>query len=271
MNKSVLRLKKAVHAFFREINTDPTVLAYMGGAHYCPVCKTEVKYFKPADQEYLDMLDEHQLAHPLFSFETFNIFRYSCPKCYSSDRDRLYALYIEKRIGTSVSNRLNLLDIAPTPALEQYLRASPLFNYRSADLYIPNVDDKVDITDMHIYEEGRFDVFICSHVLEHVPDDLKAMRELYRVLKPGGWGIAMVPICLTIEDTLEDASIQSEADRWKYYGQNDHVRMYSRNGFISNLKTAGFKVKEIRADFFTNDETERCGIHKRSVLYIVEK
>jgi len=272
MNKSVLRLKKAVHAFFREINSDPEVYAYVGDEHYCPVCKTGLKYFMPASQEYLDKLDEHQLAYPLFSFETMNIFRYSCPKCYSSDRDRLYTLYIEKRLGVQqVNKRLNLLDIAPTPALEAYLRPSPYFNYRSADLYIANVDDKVDITDMNIYEDGKFDVFICSHVLEHVPNDKKALSELYRVLKPGGWGIAMVPICMTIEDTLEDPAIQSEADRWKYYAQDDHVRMYSKQGFVNNLKSAGFKVNEITVADFSTDIFDKHGIHRRSVLYIVEK
>lgn len=252
------------------MKADQNERPYTGNAHYCPVCKTGLKYFNPIDQEYLDMLDEHQMAHPMFSFETLNLFRYLCPKCTATDRDRLYALYIEKRLSAN-TQKLNMLDIAPTPALEQYLRSSPHFNYRSADLYIDRVDDKVDITDMHIYQDGRFDVFICSHVLEHVPNDMKAMRELYRVLKPGGWGIAMVPICLSIENTLEDASIQSDADRWRYYGQNDHVRMYSKDGFMNNLKAAGFKVTEIRAPFFNTGDFERCGIHKRSVLYIVEK
>ena len=77
------------------------------------------------------------------------------------------------------------------------------------------------------YSEGQFDVFICSHVLEHIPDDRKAMQELYRILKPRGYGIAMVPINLKVEMTLEDPSLQIPS-RWKYFAQDDHVRMYAK-------------------------------------------
>ncbi|GAA4459549.1 class I SAM-dependent methyltransferase [Nemorincola caseinilytica] len=269
-NKNVLRLKKAIHSFNKQLRSDPHHLAYMGNKYHCPVCRTGLSYFNPMSSEYLQMLDDSQHVFSLFAYETINILRYQCPRCYASDRDRLYALYIEKRLGTNCQSRYNMLDIAPTEALESYLRASSCINYRSADLFNPKADDKVDITDMNIYTDGRFDIFICSHVLEHVPDDNKAMRELRRVLKPGGWGIAMVPICLAIEETLQDDKIQTDIDRWKYYGQNDHVRAYSKKGFVTNLKNAGFKVNELGINDFGKEQFERCGIHPRSVLYIVE-
>lgn len=271
MNKNVLRFKKAVHSFLKEMRSDPYKLPYMGDTFTCSVCGTGLAYFNPIDPALLEMADKHQLAYPMFSFETINLFKYSCPRCCASDRDRLYALYFKKRLdGTPGDKKYNLLDIAPS-ALQYMLKKWPCINYRSADLYNPTADDKVDITDMKIYEDGRFDIFLCSHVLEHVKEDIKAMRELYRVLKPGGWGIAMVPINTSIEDTFEDDSIVTEADKWKYYGQDDHVRMYSKKGFVKNLESVGFKVNQFGADYFGKDVFEKHGIHPRSVLYIVEK
>ena len=262
MNKNVLRLKKAVYHFLKELRSDPYRLPYMGDRYLCPLCNTHLAYFNPMDFELLSMTDKYGSAYPMFSFETINMFKYACPRCAASDRDRLYALYFEERLkNTPPGKKYNLLDIAPS-ALRPYLKKKPEINYRCCDLYFPDVDDKVDLTDMSIYEDGRFDIFVCSHVLEHIKDDKKAMRELYRVLKPGGWGIAMVPINTSIEDTFEDDSIVTVADKWKYYGQDDHVQ---------NLQGAGFKVNQYGVEHFGSEQFEKCGIHPRSVLYIVEK
>jgi ubiquinone/menaquinone biosynthesis C-methylase UbiE len=108
-------------------------------------------------------------------------------------------------------------------------------------------------------------------MIEHIEDDRQAMRELYRILKPGGWGIAMVPIQLDLEKTLEGLPISSEGERWKYYGQNDHVRMYAKQDFISRLQDAGFEVKQFGEDHFGKDVFLLHGLHPRSVLYVVEK
>ena len=89
---------------------------------------------------------------------------------------------------------------------------------------MPNVDDKIDVTNMTWSADGQFDAFVCSRVLEHVDDDIAAMKELHRVLKKGGWGIAMVPIHLGLQSVLHDPSTADDATRWKYFGQSDHVQ-----------------------------------------------
>ena len=139
------------------------------------------------------------------------------------------------------------------------------------DLLMKEVDDNFDITDMNGYTDGQFDFFICSHVLEHIPDDRKALQELFRVLKPSGTGIAMVPINLGIERTLEDPSITDIAGRWKYFGQDDHVRMYAKKEFISRLESAGFKTTLLDVDYFGAEAFKKAGIYPSTVLYVVTK
>eukprot|EP01030_Chromulinospumella_sphaerica_P014299 gene14299-14092_t len=112
----------------------------------------------PMDYSLVEMADVHQLNYPMFSFETANYFQFACPKCNSNDRDRLYALYIEKNFSNvPAGKKYEMLDVAPSP-LAKYLKALPFVNYRSADLYHP-ADDKVDLCDMNIYEDGRWDIF----------------------------------------------------------------------------------------------------------------
>ena len=134
-----------------------------------------------------------------------------------------------------------------------------------------SADDKADITDLHIYNNESFDILLCSHVLEHVPNDRKAIEELFRVLKKHGLGIIMVPINLGLNKDFEDPTKTSVEDRWKYFGQDDHVRTYSKQGFVSKLEQGGFKVHQYGIDFFGMAEYERCGIHPRSILYVVSK
>jgi SAM-dependent methyltransferase len=177
----------------------------------------------------------------------------------------------EKFKNIDKSKKLKLIDIAPSQLGRDYLKKLDFLNYRSADLMMEGVDDVVDITDMKIYEDNSVDIFVCSHVLEHIPDDIKAMQELYRILKPGGWGIAMVPINIVAEEILEDPKIVTIADRWKYYGQDDHVRFYNKKGFVSRLESVGFKVDQLGISHFGKDVFEKNGIHRRSVLYIVNK
>jgi ubiquinone/menaquinone biosynthesis C-methylase UbiE len=143
--------------------------------------------------------------------------------------------------------------------------------YRTADLYADGVDDRLDITDMKIYADGSLDFFICSHVLEHVRDDRKALRELYRVLRPGGSGILLVPIVMCVEEIDEDPAVTAPKERWRRFGQDDHVRLYSKLGFLERVRQAGFVVREVKADDFGPKYFERHGITPQSVLYVVKR
>jgi predicted SAM-dependent methyltransferase len=144
-------------------------------------------------------------------------------------------------------------------------------SYVTADLFRQDVDDQVDIMDMNLYGDCSVDFFICSHVLEHVEDDRKAMRELYRVLKQGGQGILVVPIILTIDEIDEDPSVTDEAERWRRFGQFDHVRLYSKRGFLARVAEAGFTITELGLEHFGEETFREHAISNQSVLYIVKK
>lgn len=275
-HSSVLRYKVATKKllssfslFFNEIQGK---YSYFGKKYYCPVCGSGLSYFNNIDFSYLKHLEDNAFMFPMFMLETSNLYNNYCPHCRANDRDRLYAIYIANKLKELKGDQqVNLVDFAPQTSLSAFLKSQQQIIYRSADLYSPLVDDKVDLTDMKIYNDNRFDIFICSHILEHIKDDKKAMRELYRILKPGGWGIAMVPIMLSLEETYEKNEPLSEDDRWKHYMQNDHERLYSKKGFISNLEMAGFKVNQFGINYFGEETFNKAGIQNRSVLYIVEK
>lgn len=238
----------------------------------CNVCRNRVHRFNRLPDHFLEKLDEYGFIHPFFASETMNFLHYSCPICFSSDRDRLYTLYLEKFFeNVRKEAEFRFLDIAPAPNLSRWIKKHKWINYRTVDLLMDNVDDNADITNMNIYSDEKFDFILCSHVLEHIEDDKKAISEIYRILKPKGTAIVMVPILLTLENDFENPEYKTESERWKYYGQNDHVRMYSKNGFVQKLKGQGFTVQQLGIDYFEPDNFNTFGIHRRSVLYVVNK
>ncbi len=236
--------------------------------YHCPVCN-QAAHMSPLHPMYMSKLQEHRFVHNIFLSETINLENYKCAQCGASDRERLYALYLNKYLPSK--QVVNLLDIAPAPPLARYLKKFTHVRYRSTDLSMAGVDDLQDLTDMHSYKEGQFDFFICSHVLEHVPDDRKAMSELFRVLKKGGKGIAMVPINLGVEKTMEDPTITDVGGKWKYFGQGDHVRMYAKSEFIQRLSDAGFNIELLDIHYFGEAAFQTAAIFNGSVLYIVTK
>jgi predicted SAM-dependent methyltransferase len=267
-----LRLKNAVKVLIGKADIVHVSNKKQVITKYCPVCFSEIEEFAPLSSSFFKKLHENQHIHPVFLSETINLFEYSCPKCFSSDRDRLYALFIRDKLPIKNDKTCNIVDIAPSKPLSNFIKhIYPLANYRSADLYMSGVDDVVDVKNMDVYSDESVDFLICSHVLEHIDDDIKAMHEIYRVLKFKSQAIIMVPILLNLNEDYENNLAVTPEDRWKYYGQDDHVRIYSKTGFIEKLIRVGFKVKQFTCLDFSIDVFVQMGIHERSVLYVVEK
>lgn len=180
-----------------------------------------------------------------------------CPHCRSLERHRLLWLYLEKKTDMFNGKPKQLLHIAPEFSLEPGLRKAAGRGYLSADLDASRAMVRMDITGID-FPDASFDVIFCNHVLEHVDDDRKAMRELYRVLKKNGWAILMVPV--TAEKTIEDPSVVTPEERRRVFGQEDHVRRYGPD-FAQRLSDAGFEVMTAGAEYLASpDEILRMGL-----------
>jgi SAM-dependent methyltransferase len=164
--------------------------------------------------------------------------------------------FLEEKTDFFQLRDVRMLHVAPEALLETRFRKQLGAGYLSADFLQP-ADVKMDITDIQ-YPEDSFDVVYCSHVLEHVPDDRQAMRELCRVLKPSGWAILLVPV--TVDSTIEDPTITDPQERLRLFGQDDHVRRYGPD-FVDRLREAGFNVTTTSAaDFLSLEERSRIAV-----------
>jgi SAM-dependent methyltransferase len=241
--------------------------------YQCPACQQPVKQFLPLAPFYKKKFEEYGYPYTFDDAETLNAGQYNCPHCMANDRNRLYVMYFKERIAEfyQEQDQILLLDIAPSAPLSKFIDQLEKVVHHTADLFTENVDFALDITNMPEIASDSYDILVCSHVLEHVADDSKALSELYRVLKPGGWGILMVPIILAIDETDEDPAVIDPAERWRRFGQDDHVRLYSKRGFIQRVQTAGFRLKQLGVEHFGQAAFKRYGITEQSVLYIAEK
>ena len=243
---------------------------YLGTEYRCPVCGTGLRAFRPMWKSYWRDVEVYQPIHPAELMETLNLEAFTCPCCDAFDRDRLTAIYLENAFASFDRNRTyRLLEFAPGDALYKKLKSLPFIAYRSADLSRKTVDERVDMTDMAAYADGSLDVILCSHILEHIPDDRKAMRELRRVLKPEGFAIVLVPLVVGVDETHEDPSMDTPELRWKYFGMGDHVRQYGKRDFIERLEAAGLKVEQLGIEHFGAETFRRAAIAENSVLYVV--
>ncbi|NNF19774.1 MAG: class I SAM-dependent methyltransferase [Flavobacteriaceae bacterium] len=164
------------------------------------------------------------------------------PSTLSLERHRLLWLFLKQQTNFFKAP-LNVLHFAPEQAFYKRFRQLDNLQYTTTDLNSPLADVKADICELP-FESESFDVILCNHVLEHIPDDKKALAELYRVMKKGGWGVFQVPQNLKLESTFEDPTITDKAERARIFGQYDHVRIYGKD-YFDFLRQAGFRVSEI--------------------------
>lgn len=236
----------------------------------CSVCGNEEVSFAPLPEFYLDNARRYGFAHfgkgEMISLET-----YTCNHCGASDRERIYALWIDEQIEKNLFFKgSQAIHFAPEAALSKKLNGLDFFDYKTADLLMADVDYKVDMMDMP-FDDESFDFFICSHVLEHVESDDQAIKELYRITRLGGCGILVAPIILGLEKTMEDPNVKDEAGRWRFYGQNDHVRLYAHDDYVNKIRCHGFCVKELGESYFGEEVFRTLGLTRTSILYVVNK
>jgi len=221
---------------------------YRGDARFCPVCESRLARFLP--------------------FGGSGRAEAYCPVCESLERHRLHWLYLRERTALFDGRPRHWLHVAPEAVLAAKLRSLPGVRYVSADLADPRAGLRLDVMRVP-FADDVFDAIFCSHVLEHVPDDRAAMRELFRVLRPGG--IALLPVPpIRAERTDEDPCLADPAQRRRRFGHPDHLRRYGRD-YPERLREAGFRVEQVgaaelvgesgvrRLGLGNGDEVFRCG------------
>ena len=191
------------------------------------------------------------------------------PSTLSLERHRLLWLYLQNETNFFEAP-LKLLHFAPEQAFYKRFKSLPNLDYTTTDLDSPLAMVKADICSLP-FDDNSFDVILCNHVLEHIPDDTKAMHELYRVLKPGGWGVFQIPQDLKRQKTFEDNSIVDRKERARIFGQYDHVRIYGRD-YFDKLRSIGFKVDEVdyTSNFNKGDLSKYC-LSKGEIIPVVHK
>lgn len=221
---------------------------YYGKGRWCPVCEKSSRKFRTFGNP------------PREDAE--------CSFCGALERHRFVWLYFSKMTNLFDEAQKIMLHVAPEQSFESKLRKCLGQDYITADLLNPEAMVKMDITDIQ-YSDEYFDVIYCSHVLEHVQDDKKALREFFRVLKKGGWAILLVPI--TTDKTFEDSSIVEPSERLRVFGQADHVRRYGPD-YIDRLNEAGFKVQvNYASDLFEKKEITSMGLSPDDKIYYCTK
>ena len=210
---------------------------HFGLARYCPVCNSCVR-----------------------NFTTFGLKQRSdakCPICKALERHRFVWLFLKKDTNLFDGKRKKMLHFAPERELERNFKKVTALNYLSADLNDPNAMVKIDITNIE-YPDESFDLIYCSHVLEHIEDDRKAISEIYRVLKKTGRAVILVPIMA--EKTFEDPTIVDPVERERAFGQSDHVRRYGPD-FKNRLTENNFETTIIyTSEYFDEKDIERLGL-----------
>jgi len=191
------------------------------------------------------------------------------PSTLSLERHRLLWLYLTRETNFFTA-QLKVLHVAPEQAFLKTFRALKNISYTTTDLESPIADIKADICNLP-FEDNSYDVILCNHVLEHITDDTKAMKELYRVLRPNGWGIFQVPQDLERKVTFQDDSITDKKERAKIFGQYDHVRIYGLD-YFDKLSQAGFKVTPIPfTGILSKTDIKRYCLAEGEVIPLVRK
>ena len=235
-------VKKVLHHRAAVGNTVPI-------KRYCPICQHGSKKF----------------------FEDFNGRTDArCAYCGSLERHRFSWLILANQLIRPENSNCSLLHFAPETCLLRHLETFFGVNYVTADIEPGRAKCVVDITDI-CFPENKFDYILCNHVLEHIIDDITALKELYRVLKPGGIAYISVPL-YKMNSTYEDNSVTSPEERTKHFGQHDHVRRYGKD-FIERIKSSGFSVEvKVSSDIMPHDGLRKIlGLQGGETLFIAKK
>ncbi len=247
---------------FRDIIRQLWLFKHKGKEYTCPFCGYSSDMMLPFGED-----NETCNKYSIIGAGKRNV---RCLKCGSHDRERLIYIYLKfiAKIFDS-QKKLDILHIAPEPRLSQILLKTN-HQYICGDLFTegysyPEYVQNMDVLNLS-FEDNTFDIILCNHVIEHIPADTKAILEIYRALKPGGFALLQVPISYQLDHTLEDFSIQDSHLREITFGQKDHCRLYGKD-YVQRLQECGFRVDIVN---ISNDYS-LYGINPDENLFVCHK
>ena len=239
----------------------------LGTNHRCYVCGQSFRRFRPFRKGW------KSVSPFLLELQTIgsDVENFACPLCGCHDRERHLLMFFDRLGLWSKIADSNVLHFAPERHLATRIRQHHPATYIKADLTPSSPDvQPVDVTRIP-FEDDWFEMIICNHVLEHVPDDAKALAELFRVLKPGGCAVLQTPYSSLLQNSFCDPGIDTDELRNRLYGQEDHVRVYGRDLF-TKIEQAGFDLQvKTHADVLADIATSYYGVNPREDLILVAK
>lgn len=242
-------------------------LAKIGSNVWCCLCGLKASQFLPFNGGW-------SAAPPILKALDVvgsDLDHYGCPHCGCTDRDRHLNLYLERLVLWDHFTGAAVLHFAPERALSAVIESKQPLKWVRADLFPASPEfEKIDLLSIP-YGECTFDILIVNHVLEHVPDDMKALSEIHRVLKPGGLAILQTPYSAKLEKTFSDNGVDTSEGRLQAYGQEDHVRLYGKDIF-ERIQSAGFRSRIAwHSDVLPEIDTAYCGVNGKEPLFLYER
>jgi hypothetical protein len=245
-------LKKPIPEFVKKFYFAAFILLFSGQTVECPICGIRLRRFKR-----IGLLRAAALGN-------------LCPRCRSLERHRLLWLFLKNKTDLFNGVEKTVLHFAPEPCFKGRFENLTNVRYIVSDFDSSEPGKKIDITNIPLADQS-VDAIICSHVLEHISNDAKAMQECARVLKNSGWAILNVPVDYRKNITYEDPAITSRRDRTKHFGQEDHVRVYGRD-YPKRLVKAGFRVSEAKyCSELGNGAENRYVLHRDEIIYLCKR
>jgi SAM-dependent methyltransferase len=244
-----LLLPKSILYKFERFLRNVFALFYKGNNVYCPICECHFKKFIPLNP----------------NIENTN---FLCPKCGSAQRQRLLWLYISGKF-LILTERLTFIHFSPRSCLVNKLKSIAGLTYITSDPVDKKMDRNYDLTGIE-ENDARYDLAVCYHIMEHIHDDRKAMREIYRILKSTGTALLQVPYWE--KETYENPAIDSPEIRRKTFGQQDHVRIYGYQDFIDRLTLTGFQVTPVKYGQQLGQQIcHKYGLDQDEVIFVCRK
>ena len=239
------------------------IIYYKGEKFTCPICDYQASSFLPYGRDN-EAIKKYKIIPMGYRKNAL------CPKCYSKDRERLIYLFIKTLLNNKLLNyNSKIIHFAPERAIEKNFFRKKFNNYLTADIEGNNVDFNLDLQNLN-FTQSNFDLVICNHVLEHIEEDVKSLENIFKLLKPGGFAILQVPFSNLIDEDFSVTNLNNKYDRFKYYGQEDHVRIYSKNGFVNKIKNTGFELRIYKSSEFF-DKKNNLGLIENDEIFFAKK